>query len=99
MYSVRGVVFFNKSQGFRAGIMTQGVGRTLHNEEDMFKLITPGDILGALAPEFCLLTAANAECIGTPEFYGAIKVTYDIMIGGETGWDSDIYGPMEQSIF
>jgi hypothetical protein len=99
MYSVRGVVFFNKAQGFRAGIMTQGVGRTLNNEEDMFKLITPGDILGALAPEFCLLTAANAECIGTPEFYGAIKVTYDIMIGGETGWDSDIYGPMEQSIF
>jgi hypothetical protein len=99
MYSVRGVVFFNKAQGFRAGIMTQGVGRTLHNDEDMFKLITPGDILGALAPEFCLLTAANAECIGTPEFYAAIKVTYDIMIGGETGWDSDIYGPMEQTIF
>jgi len=99
MYSVRGVVFFNKAQGFRAGIMTQGVGRTLKGSEDMFKLITPGDILGALAPEFCLLTAANAECIGTPDFYAAIKVTYDIMIGGETGWDSDIYGPMEQSIF
>lgn len=99
MYSVRGVIFFNPSNGYRAGIMTNGVGRTLASNEDMFKLITPGDVLGALAPELCLLTAANAECIGTPNDYAGIKVVYDIMIGGELGWDSDIYGPMSQSIF
>jgi hypothetical protein len=99
MYSVRGVIFFNKEEGYRAGIMTNGVGRTLANPNDMHKLITPNDILGALAPELCLLTAANAECIGTPDDYAGIKVVYDIMIGGGTGWDSDIYGPMPDSIF
>jgi hypothetical protein len=99
MYSVRGVVFFNRAQGYRAAAMTNGVGRTLSNEDDMFKLITPNDILGALSPDLCLLTAANAECIGSPDYYGAIKVTYDIMIGGELGWDSDIYGPMASAIF
>lgn len=99
MYSVRGVIFFNTEQGYRAGIMTNGVGRTLKTTGDMHKLITPGDILGALAPELCLLTAANAECIGTPDNYAGIKVVYDIMIGGGTGWDSDIYGPMDQDIF
>jgi hypothetical protein len=99
MYSVRGVIFFNPNNGSSAGIMTNGVGRTLKTEEDMWKLITPGDILGALSPEFCLLTAANAECIGTPENYAGIKVVYDIMIGGELGWDPDIYGPMPVAIF
>lgn len=99
MYSVRGMMFFTKEQGFRAGIMTNGVGRTLKTPGDMFKLITPGDILGALSPDLCLLTAANAECIGTPDDYAGIKVVYDIMIGGELGWDPDIYGPMHDSIF
>jgi hypothetical protein len=99
MYSVRGIVFFNKEQGYRSAYMTNGVGRTLKTEGDMFKLITPNDILGALSPDLCLLTAANAECIGTPDNYAGIKVVYDIMIGGELGWDSDIYGPMATSIF
>jgi hypothetical protein len=99
MYSVRGMMFFNKEQGFRAGIMTNAVGRTLKTTGDMFKLITPGDILGALSPELCLLTAANAECIGTPDDYAGIKVVYDIMIGGELGWDPDVYGPMADTIF
>lgn len=99
MYSVRGVVFFNKENGFRAGIMSKGVGRTLFNDADVFKLITPQDAIGALSPGICLLTAANIECIGTPDEYAGMKVVYDIMIGGSMGWDSDIYGPMEQSIF
>lgn len=99
MYSVRGVIFFNTNEGYRTAYMTNGVGRTLKTEGDMFKLITPNDVLGALAPELCLLTAANAECIGTPDNYAGIKVVYDIMIGGGTGWDSDIYGPMDTAIF
>lgn len=99
MYSVRGTIFFNAEQGFRSAYMTNGVGRTLKTEGDMFKLITPNDVLGALSPGLCLLTAANAECIGTPDNYAGIKVVYDIMIGGELGWDSDIYGPMPTAIF
>lgn len=99
MYSVRGMIFFNKEQGYKSALMTNGVGRTLKSAEDMFKLITPVDVLGALSPDLCLLTAANAECIGTPDNYAGIKVVYDIMIGGELGWDYDIYGPMPQNIF
>ena len=99
MYSVRGMVFFNKAEGYRAATMTNGVGRTLNNENDMFKLITPNEVLGALSTALCLLTAANAECIGTPDDYAGIKVVYDIMIGGNMGWDSDIYGPMQSPIF
>lgn len=99
MYTVRGVIFFDSNNGDKAATMTNGVGRTLKNDTDMFKLITPGDVLGALSPELCLLTAANAECIGTPDNYAGIKVVYDIMIGGELGWDGDIYGPMKDGIF
>lgn len=99
MYSVRGMMFFNQEQGALVATMTNGVGRTLFSAADMFKLITPGDVLGALSPQLCLLTAANAECIGTPENYAGIKVVYDIMVGGELGWDPDIYGPMQTAIF
>lgn len=99
MYNVRGMVVFGAEEGDRAAIMTNGVGRTLKTEGDMFKLITPSSILGALSEDLCLLTAANAECIGTPTNYAGIKVVYDIMIGGDLGWDSDIYGPMASSIF
>ena len=99
MYNVRGVVFFNPENGARAAAMTNGVGRTLKTPADMFKLITPGDILGALSEDLCLLTAANAECIGTPTNYAGIKVVYDIMIGGDLGWDPEVYGPMANSIF
>jgi len=99
MYSVRGIVFFNKQNAFKAAIMTNGVGRTLFSAADMAKLITPASILGAQDFKTCLLTAANAECIGTPDEPAGIKVVYDIMLGGDLGWDPEIYGPMAQSIF
>jgi hypothetical protein len=99
MYTVRGVIFFNPENGNKAATMTNNVGRTLNNPNDMQTLITPGDILGALSEELCLLTAANAECIGNVGSYAGIKVTYDIMIGGDIGWDPDIYGKMEEAIF
>ena len=79
--------------------MVNGVGRTLISDADMDKLIEPSAILGALSHEYCLLTSANAECIGSPSNYCAIKVTYDIMISGESAWDADIYGPMKTAIF
>ena len=99
MYNVRGMIVFGPNAGFRAAAMTNGVGRLLSSNADMFKLITPGDILGALSPNLCLLTAANAECIGTPSDYAGIKVVYDIMIGGDLGWDEEIYGPIVGGIF
>lgn len=99
MYNVRGMIVFGPDAGYKAAAMTNGVGRVLFNAGDMHKLITPGDVLGALSPELCLLTAANAECIGTPDNYAGIKVVYDIMIGGDLGWDLDIYGPTNGSIF
>ncbi len=99
MYSVRGTMFFNTDSVASVSIMTNGIGRTLNNEEDMFKLITPQAILGAISPEMCLLTSASAECIGNPDGFAGIKVTYDIMIGGEVGWDQDVYGKMQDPIF
>ncbi|WP_353209871.1 hypothetical protein [Sphingorhabdus sp.] len=99
MYSVRGVIFFNTDAASSVSIMTNGIGRTLNNDQDMFTLVTPQAILGAISAEMCLLTAASAECIGIPSGFSGIKVTYDIMIGGEIGWDQDIYGKMQDPIF
>lgn len=93
MYNVRGMIVFNNDTGYKAARLTNSVGRVLQQPSDMYKLITPGDVLGALSPELCLITAANAECIGTPDNYAGIKVVYDIMIGGDLGWDLEIYGP------
>jgi hypothetical protein len=99
MYNVRGMIIFGPDSGYHAAKMTNGVGRVLSTSGDMHKLITPGDVLGALSPDLCLLTAANAESIGTPDNYAGIKVVYDIMIGGDLGWDYDIYGPIVGGIF
>jgi len=99
MWNVRGVVFFSKEQGGRATKMTNAVGRTLHGFGDLNKLITPDEILGYVEPAQCLLTNASVECIGYPTNYAALKVTYDIMVGGEIGWDSDIYGKAQEGIF
>jgi len=99
MVCVRGQIFFDPANGFRSAAMVQGVGRTLNGTGDLFTLITPNDAIGALSPQICLLTNATPEPIGKPDNYCAIKVTYDIMIGGEIGWDSDIYGKMNDPIF
>lgn len=99
MVCVRGQIFFDPANGFRSALMVQGVGRTLNGTGDLFTLITPNDAIGALSPQICLLTNATPEPIGKPDNYCAIKVTYDIMIGGEIGWDSDIYGKMNDPIF
>jgi len=99
MVCVRGQIFFDSANGFRSAAMVQGVGRTLNGTGDLFTLITPNDAIGALSPEICLLTNAVPEPIGKPDNYCAIKVTYDIMIGGQIGWDTDIYGKMEDPIF
>lgn len=99
MVCVRGQIFFDPANGYRSALMVQGVGRTLNGTGDLFTLITPNDAIGALSPEICLLTNATPEPIGRPANYCAIKVTYDIMIGGEIGWDSDIYGKMSSPIF
>ena len=99
MWNVRGTVFFNQTNQARATVMTNGVGRTLHGFGDVNKLIVPDSILGYVEPAMCLLTNASVECIGNPANFAALKVTYDLMIGGEIGWDSDIYGKSASAIF
>jgi hypothetical protein len=99
MVCVRGQIFFNPENGYRSALMVNGVGRVLNGSGDLNKLVTPNDAIGALSPEICLLTNATPEPIGKPDNYCAIKVTYDIMIGGQIGWDSDIYGKMQDPIF
>lgn len=99
MWNVRGVIFFNPETADSAATMTNGVGRTLNNIDDVQKLIRPNALIGAVDETMCLLTAANAECIGTPDNLAAVKVTYDLMISGDFGWDQDIYGVMQDPIF
>lgn len=92
MWNVRGVIFFNFEQKDKATNMQQAIGKTLHGFGDVNLLIVPDSILGYVEPAMCLLTSANVECIGDPADFAALKVTYDLMIGGEIGWDPDIYG-------
>jgi hypothetical protein len=103
MLNVRGQIFFNAENANRAAAMVNNIGKTLFSETDMFTLITPGDAVGALEPEICLMTSASVEPIGYPGGDGTelagIKVVYDIMIGGSSGWDPDIYWKTETAIF
>lgn len=103
MLNVRGTIFFKEPTG--ANILANSVGRTLLSQGDLYKL-SDANVLGAIDANMCLLTSANVEVIGTPSNAAAYKVTYDIMItdgknaeGNWVGWDSDIYGPAEQSPF
>lgn len=92
--TIRGQVFLGPSKLSSSSAFLQAVGRRLSNA-DVANLVQPPELAGAIESEdqnFCLLSAANAECIGNPESPAAIKITYDIMVGGEIGWDVDIYG-------
>ncbi len=103
MLNVRGQIFFNPEQASRSAAMVANIGKTLYNETDMWTLITPNDAVGALSPEICLLTNASVEPIGYPGGDGTgiagIKVVYDIMVGGSSGWDEDIYWKADGAIF
>jgi hypothetical protein len=92
--TLRGQIFLDYGTSSSASVFLQSVGKRLRNT-DVAKLVQPANLAGALESEeenYALLSAANAECIGNPENLAAIKVTYDIMVGGEIGWDKDIYG-------
>lgn len=103
MLNVRGQIFFNQANAYKSAAMVQNIGKTLYNSADMNILITPNDAVGALSPEICLLTNASVEAIGYPGGDGSgiagIKVVYDIMVGGDSGWDSDIYWKADSAIF
>ena len=103
MLNIRGQIFFNQEQASKSAAMVANIGKTLYNEADMWKLITPNDAVGALSPEICLLTNASVEPIGYPGGDGTgiagIKVVYDIMVGGDNGWDKDIYWKADGAIF
>lgn len=92
--TLRGQIFLDYAMSSSASVFLQSVGKRLRNS-DVSKLVQPANLAGALESEdqnYALLSAANAECIGNPDNLAAIKITYDIMVGGEIGWDKDIYG-------
>lgn len=92
--TLRGQIFLDYAMSSSASVFLQSVGKRLRNA-DVAKLVQPANLAGALESEdqnYALLSAANAECIGNPDNLAAIKITYDIMVGGEIGWDKDIYG-------
>lgn len=92
--TIRGQVFLGPEKLDSSAAFLSAVGKRLSNG-DVDQLVQPASLAGAITSvdeNYCLLSAANAECIGNPEAPAAIKVTYDIMVGGEIGWDVDIYG-------
>jgi hypothetical protein len=92
--TLRGQIFLGPSNLSASAAFLQSVGKRLSNT-DVDALVQPSSLAGALASvdqNYALLSAANAECIGNPDNPAAIKITYDIMVGGEIGWDRDIYG-------
>ena len=93
--TVRGQIFLGPEKLNSSAAFITAVGQRLQND-DLNKLVAPSSLVGAIESEgenYALLSAANCECIGNPNSPAAIKVTYDIMIGGEIGWDKDIYAP------
>lgn len=93
--TVRGQIFLGPEKLDSSAAFITAVGQRLTNA-DLNKLVAPSSLVGAIESEgqnYALLSAANCECIGNPDSPAAIKVTYDIMIGGEIGWDKDIYAP------
>jgi hypothetical protein len=95
--TVRGQIFLGPSKLDASAAFITAVGQRLTND-DLDILVSPGALVGAIASvdqNYALLSAANCECIGNPDNPAAIKVTYDIMIGGEIGWDRDIYAPAD----
>lgn len=91
--TVRGQIFLGPGKADTAAAFLSNVGKRLRNDD--VNALVIDQITGALEStdqNYALLSAANAECIGNPDNPAAIKVTYDIMVGGEIGWDQDIYG-------
>lgn len=97
--TVRGQIFLSGDGSGASAAFLTAVGQRLTND-DLNKLVAPSNLVGAIESvdqNYALLSAANCECIGNPDSPAAIKVTYDIMVGGEIGWDKDIY-PLAASI-
>ena len=93
--TVRGQIFLGPGKLDASAAFITAVGQRLTNT-DLSKMVAPSSLVGAIestGENYALLSAANCECIGNPTNPAAIKVTYDIMIGGEIGWDKDIYAP------
>lgn len=94
MATLRGQIFLDFSNKSKSAAFLQAVGKRVGNA-DLAQLIAPADLVGAIqSPEqnMVLLTTANAEVIGNPNNCCAIKITYDLMVGGFYGFDTDIYG-------
>jgi hypothetical protein len=99
MPNIRGTIFFTPTNKNKAIRMANTVGWTLNNDADLGVLLNPFTAEGSDAYKKVLMTSANMECIGVPSNPAGFKVTYDLMIGGDLGWDKDIYGPYPAAIF
>jgi hypothetical protein len=92
MPNFRGQIFFDPEKKSQAQGLVESIGDVLQNG-DLDVLLNPiAAGSSAWLSDRVLLTAANIECIGTPANPCAFKVTYDLMVGGDFGWDFDIYG-------
>lgn len=88
--NIRGTIFFDAAQSGRAKTMFNNIGNII-TTSDVAKLVPPFTVSDFPTAQALLLTSAQLEVIGTPSSPCGTKVVYDVMAGGDQGWDLDIY--------
>jgi hypothetical protein len=88
--NIRGTMFFSKDEMDRAIKMFNNIGNIIDGG-DVATLAPPFTFSDFPTAQALLLTSTQIELIGTPSSPAGIKVVYDLLVGGEQGWDLDIY--------
>jgi len=88
--NIRGTMFFNANESNRAMIMFNNIGKIVTGA-DVATLVPPFTYSDFPTAQALLMTSAQIEIIGSPDNPAGIKVVYDVLVGGDEGWDLDIY--------
>ena len=88
--NIRGTMFFSDQEKARAIVLFNNIGKIIQTS-DVAKLVPPFTVSDFPTAQALLLTSAQVETIGTPDSPAGIKVVYDVLVGGDEGWDLDIY--------
>jgi hypothetical protein len=93
--NIRGTMFFNDAHKDAAFAMFNSIGKIV-NTADIDTLVSPFSLADFSSAQQLLFTSVQVETIGTPTNVAGVKVVYDILVGGEDGWDLDIYLTSDQ---
>lgn len=93
--NIRGTIFFSDEEKDRAIVMFNNIGKII-DTADVATLVPPFTVSDFPTAQALLMTSAQIEIIGTPDSPAGIKVVYDVLVGGDEGWDLDIYLTADQ---